>query len=94
MALTGTSVFPHALQVGSFLAVSDRPLTFDRERFGLDLVNYRLDGHPVLDMTNARHRLRLEELVNIPAPADREAIRKRYAGHLVITDDNMGVEWR
>ena len=94
VAFTGTTVFPYALQVGSFLAVSDSPLSFDRERFRRDLLDYRIDGHPVFDMTNDRHRRRLEEMVNMPAPADRDAIRKRFAGSLVFTDDNMGVEWR
>lgn len=94
VAFTGTTVFPHALQIGSFLAVSDAPLAFDRERLRRDLLSYRIDGQAVLDVTRDEDRKRLEELVNMPEPAGRDAIRDRFAGSLVMTDDNMGVEWR
>jgi spermidine synthase len=104
--LTGTMVFPYALRVGNCLAVSDSPITFDKERWRAALGEYRIDGEPVFDQANPLHRARLQEVVGL---ADTlydgdvtngmrieaaDTLRRRFAGASMITDDNMGAEWR
>jgi spermidine synthase len=91
---TGLSVFPHALTVQGFLAVSDSPLSFDRERWRHSLADYRIDGRPVFDLSNPEQRGLLERIVKETPVEDRASLRQRTAGRLVITDDNMGVEFR
>jgi len=91
---TGLSVFPYALSVRGILAVSDSPLSFDRERWRLSLADYRIDGHPVFDLSNQEQRRTLERIVKETPVEERDALLKRSAGRLTITDDNMGVEFR
>ena len=71
------------------------------------LESYRIDGKPVLDVSNSRDRRRLEQLqamsAYIATPDDRdrtqswlesrESILTRTQGRRTITDDNMGTEW-
>lgn len=59
---TGAAEFPYALRIANFLAVSDRPLGFGREQWKTALLNYRIDGAPVLDLSNPAHQARLNEL--------------------------------
>jgi spermidine synthase len=93
---TGCSVFPYALKVGGFLAVSDAPLALDLPRLRERLFEYPWEGKTIFDRntpgddarsTAAMERLRgmvksrEEVLAGIPASARR------------VTDDNMGTEW-
>jgi hypothetical protein len=99
---TGSSVFPYSLRVGNFLAVSDSPFTLDKSRWKEALINYQLDGHPVFDLSNPLHQERLQEVLNIADEPDaptsmhetRAGMLKRLAGVPIITDDNMGTEWK
>ncbi len=105
--LTGATVFPYALRVGNFLAASDSPINFDAERWRADLSTYKLEGKPVLDLTNSADRLAMDKLVALADTLHnskttkemeslelQESIRARCKGRRIITDDNMGVEWR
>jgi spermidine synthase len=102
---TGLAVFPHALRVYSALALSDSPLVFDRERWKSVLLNYTIDGKRVVDANSPTQMKKLDEIVNVtdgPAIGEWESIegndemrrRLRDRHNLIITDDNMGVEWR
>jgi spermidine synthase len=94
--LTGATVFPYALRVMNFLAVSDQPLHFDTQAFRDALLAWRIDGRPVLDPSRDEDRLKLEELLGWPGTPAIEygpAILRRTQGARVITDDNMGTEW-
>ena len=87
------------------MAVSDRPIPISPSRWRNTLVNYRLEGKPILDMELADDR---ELLNHILAKADtlpgntyvsegmetRKNILRRTQGQPVITDDNMVTEWR
>jgi hypothetical protein len=102
---TGISVFPFALRVGSFLAVSDSPLQVDRQRWERILLGYRIDGRPVLNPADPAARARLAEVLDMANGLDqphpgmdmrmeaREGIRRRAHLARIITDDNMGTEW-
>jgi spermidine synthase len=103
--LTGTTVFPYALRVLNFLAVSDSPIVVKKDRWRNILAYYQIEGKPVFDFTRPEDRRRFSEilsLANTVESKDSEAlmameyapgIRERYRGKQLITDDNMGTEW-
>jgi spermidine synthase len=102
---TGTAVFPYALRVMNFLAVSDSPLVVDQEAWRKALVSYRIDGKPVLNLELARDRQRLAEVLAMAGGLGQpgsganaameygDSIRLRTRDKRLFTDDNMGVEW-
>jgi spermidine synthase len=105
--LTGATVFPYALRIANFLAVSDSPIVFDREQLKSTLTTYRIDGQPVFDLSKSPGRAALEQIVSLPdlksmigwpdsnpLVEGRESLIRRLSGMRVITDDNMGTEWQ
>jgi hypothetical protein len=102
---TGTAVFPYALRVMNFLAVSDSPLVVDREAWAKALVSYSIEGKPVLNLELARDRQVLADVLAMADSLGRpgsgasgameygETIRRRTRGKRIFTDDNMGAEW-
>jgi spermidine synthase len=102
--LTGATVYPYALRVVNFLAVSDSPLTFDKAALKDALLAYRIDGTPVLDPSRDADRQKLDEMLGwadrfgVPdaasAPVEyAPGIRQRNRDKRIVTDDNMGTEW-
>lgn len=102
---TGAVHFPYAFRLGPFMAVSDSPIPISPSRWRNTLVNYRLEGKPILDLWLSDDR---ELLNHILAKADtlpgntyvsegmetRKNILRRTQGNPIITDDNMVTEWR
>ena len=101
---TGATVFPYSLRVMNFLAVSDSPLHIDKDRWEQTLLDYRIDGKPVLDMNRAADRQALQDAVDLATNAGPslrwEAIEysasflPRLRNQRIVTDDNMGSEWQ
>jgi len=103
--LTGVSVFPFAMRLANFMAVSPAPLQLDANRWLEVLTRYKIDGKPVFDLSQEQHRRRLQEVMAMVTTMDRDIrpgfftlesaghIRARAASVRVITDDNMGTEW-
>ncbi|MBX3211098.1 MAG: fused MFS/spermidine synthase [Labilithrix sp.] len=103
--LTASTVFPHALRVYNFMAVSDSPFSFDKDRWRATLTSMKIDGAPILP-DDDEGREYLEELVryadSVSAPPRDDGLERREsvlaraeaAGARVITDDNMVTEWR
>jgi spermidine synthase len=98
---TALVVFPHALRVSNFIAGSDAPLAIDPVAWRALLEGYRIDGHPVLDLTSEVDRETLEKLVAYAEPggANRDveeaaSLWTACAVGDVITDDNMLPEFR
>jgi hypothetical protein len=99
---TGASVFPYALRISSFLAVSDSPLALDKNRWRAALSSYRIDGRPVFDLANPQQRTRLDEVLHLADELDapggglesRASLQRRLTAARQITDDNMGTEWK
>ena len=92
--LTAAHVFPHVLRIANFIAASDAPFKFDRDRWRWLLETMQVEGKPVLDLGRADHKKVYEELAGFMDIAPRSAILEYYekiAGH--VTDDNMLVEW-
>lgn len=101
---TGAAVFPHALRVWNFLAVSDSPIRFDKSRWEEHLAAYRISDKPIFDLSDPAQVARLKEVLSLadslntdPKRAysleDADSLRRRLADKRIITDDNMGTEW-
>lgn len=99
--VTGATAFPYALRVLNFLAVSDSPLTLDKDRWRMALTDYQIDGQRIFDLSNPLQRSRLEEVLHLADELDvqsgelesRGSLLHRYKNVRLITDDNMGTEW-
>ena len=105
--LTGATVFPYALRIGNLLAVSDSPIEYNREQLRLALVNYRIDGRPVFNLSRPADQAALDKVVSLPDLTGvipkwlndpsferRTGLLQRDKGKRLITDDNMGTEWQ
>lgn len=102
---TGLSVFPYGLRVLNFLAVSGAPLVVDRQRWLAILNAYTIDGHRMFDSNSSPTTLavlgkymKLADSISQTPTADgmedSNSLRARIKEPLIITDDNMGWEWR
>ena len=89
------------------MAVSAAPIAWDFARWRRMLEAYRIDGKAVFDPARTEDRAVLDHLMAMEAslaPGDeRNANRPiepcpdilaRTAGKQIVTDDNMGSEWR
>jgi spermidine synthase len=93
--LTAARAFPHLMRITNFVAVSDDPFQFDRERWKWLLSTMRIEGRPVLDLDRPDHRRVYENLLGFNDMEYRPTILERTSKEAsVITDDNMVVEWR
>ena len=105
--LTGATVFPYALRVANFIAVSDSPIVFDGARLRSTLAAYRIDGRPVFHLSRPADRAKLEQIATMTESTssdpnlehaavleDRASLLRRLKGLRLITDDNMGTEWQ
>ncbi len=98
---TGIAMFPYALRVSSFLALSDAPLNLDKDRWRTMLASWHIDGRPVFDLEVPEQRsamenvLRLADQLDVPGGnlESRAGLSNRLKGTRLITDDNMGTEW-
>jgi spermidine synthase len=101
---TGLHVFPYGLRVINFLVVSDSPLQYNRDRMMTMLREYRIDGKLMFDPANPKSEGTLASYAKfvdtIAEPPNEvgmetsESLNVRLRPRLIITDDNMGWEWR
>lgn len=101
---TAATVFPYAMRVYNFMAVSDAPLVFDKARWHKTLTDFAIDGQPTVDTSTPEGQRLFEDLYayadTIRAePTDhgleaRDRILARTQAARVVTDDNMVPEWR
>jgi predicted membrane-bound spermidine synthase len=101
---TGLKVFPHALRVMNFMALSDAPLVVDKDRWLGVLRRYTIDQRPIFDLQNpqgsqvvAVYMALADSVAGPPRMQGLEAgesLRQRLGRRRLITDDNMGAEWR
>jgi len=104
---TGCLSFRNGYRVLNNLIVSDSPLTFDAARWRRVLASYVIDGKRVFPTDSPAQIESFDSLVAIPsessdpgiAAAERrmehcDSILQRTASLPLITDDNMGTEWR
>ena len=101
---TALRVFPHGLRVINFIAVSDSPITVDKERLIENLRRYKIDGKSVFDPLNPAAQkvlaayMALVDTLGVPprflGMESSDSLRARLGRRLIITDDNMGREWQ
>jgi spermidine synthase len=104
---TGCMIFPYALREFNFMVASNEPLQLDPSRLKPVLQNYSIDGHPLFDLSNPIHRARLGEITATLDPLSLDdldgsnetmesclSIKSRTRDLPLITDDNMGEEWK
>ena len=99
---TGARAFPYGLRISNFLAVSESPFTLDKKRWKAALTNYKIDGHPVFDLSNPLQQKRFEEVLSVTGQPNsptsllesRASMLNRSADVPTITDNNMGAEWK
>ncbi len=102
---TALRVFPYGLRVINFVAVSDSPIAVDKERLTENLHNYKIDRRLVFDpqVYPAAQKALVGYLAlidTLKAPPQfvgmefSDSLRSRLGRRFVITDDNMGLEWR
>ena len=100
---TGARTYPYALRVANFMAVSDSPITVNKERWRAFLASYQIGGVPLFNHANPQHLARLEQVLKLcdtwntdPTTIsleNRDSILQRTKSARTITDDNMGTEW-
>lgn len=101
---TAASVFPSAMRVYNFMAVSDSPLVFDKGRWARTLADFAFDGKPAIDRSTEDGQKFYDELVTYAdlihqPPQDegleaRESVLARTQAAAIVSDDNMVPEWR
>ena len=93
--LTAAHKFPHVLRVSNFIAASDSPFFFDRDRWKNLLRTMQVEGKPALDLTTPQGQAMYDELAGYIDLAPRDAILHYYEPIARdVTDDNMVVEWQ
>jgi spermidine synthase len=101
---TGLSVFPYGLRVENFLAVSDSPIGFNEDRWMSVLKKYEINNQAMFDPLNQKVPKTLASYAAFAAQIDTSttidsletsaSLKKRLGKRFIITDDNMGWEWR
>jgi spermidine synthase len=101
---TGLSVFPYGLRVVNFLAVSDSPINFNEARWMSVLRQYKIDSQLVFDPSSPKSEETLATYAALARALDKskafqsletsESLNRRLGNRLIITDRNMGWEWR
>jgi trans-aconitate methyltransferase len=92
---------PYAFRFENFVAISDAPIPFDRDKYRELLTNAQVDGVKQLDLTREHDREVLDGLVSVvdasplqwASVESRDDLLKRTAGAREVTDDNMSCEW-
>ena len=100
---TAVSVFPYAVRIHHFIAVSDAPLVFHAGEWQKIMKDYRIDGRVLIDPTRRDDQDFLNDVQQLASLATtnpygyfelQSTLRPTLAGRTVVTDDNMAVEWR
>jgi len=99
---TGMTVFPQTMIVSNNCLASMDPLVIDPERWRRVLAAYQLDGRPVYDRQTAAGRADLEAMIATVTDPDyfranfmrRDEMQRLYGAEPIITDDNMGHEYK
>ncbi|WP_062092514.1 spermine/spermidine synthase domain-containing protein [Caballeronia udeis] len=99
--------FPYGARFTNHMIVSLSPLEWDFDNWRNTLESYKIDGRAVLDLNSAPGRQRLKDLMSLQSSLTVPAasgpgqpiescsqILKRTADKQLVTDDNMGSEYR
>jgi len=96
IARTGCAVYPHAIRIGGFLAVSDAPLVLDYEKLRAMLLEYPRGAGTVFDRGAPGDLDRLDRTIRQLQRMvhTRPQLEAMFTPDVrLATDDNMGTEW-
>jgi len=103
---TGCLVFGNGARFTNHMVVSPAPIAWDFQRWRRILETYRIDGQPQFNPSRSEDSVLLDKAeamaasLTSTAPYDERPIEPcsdvltRTAGKEIMTDDNMGSEWR
>ena len=96
---TACTAFPYGARFSNHMVVSQTPIAWDFAGWRTVLENYRIDGKAEFDLKDAADRSRIESIVTEygRSGAKIEECSELLAAtqdRRIITDDNMGSEWR
>jgi predicted membrane-bound spermidine synthase len=96
---TACAAFPHGARFHNHMVVSEIPIDWDFARWRDVIENYKIDGKPEFDLNNAADRSRIDSLMDEyrrggPMIEECPELLSATTGSALITDDNMGTEWR
>jgi spermidine synthase len=100
---TGCLAFADGARFLNHLVVSDAPIRWDFARWRRTLEGYQIDDRPVFDRSRSKDRAELDTLQSWERSGGGDEtspieacsrILARTSGSDVVTDDNMGSEWR
>lgn len=96
---TGCTVFAHGARFTAHLVVSDTPIDWNYARWRDVIAHYTIDGKAQFDPDSAADRAQIDALMHDyrrdgPMVEECPELRAATADRTLITDDNMGTEWR
>jgi spermidine synthase len=96
---TACTAFPHGSRFSNHMVVSQTPIAWDFSRWRTVLENYRIDGKPEFDLKDAADRSRIESIMTEYSRGGAKIeecpeLLATTTDRTLITDDNMGTEWR
>jgi spermidine synthase/MFS family permease len=96
---TGCTAFAYGARFINHVVVSETPIAWDFARWRTVLENYKIDGKPEFDLSHAADRTRIDSLVTQfgrggPMIEECPELLAATKDKTLITDDNMGTEWR
>ncbi|RTE90499.1 fused MFS/spermidine synthase [Bradyrhizobium sp. LVM 105] len=95
---TGCTVFSHGARFLNHMVLSQTPIAWDHDRWRRTLETYSIDGKPEFASDDA-DRARLDALIadfrqDGPTIEPCPQLLEATTGQALVTDDNMGTEWR
>jgi spermidine synthase len=96
---TACAAFPHGARFSNHMVVSEMPIDWNFTRWREVLENYKIDGKPEFDPKNAVDHSLIDSLMNEyrrggPMVEECPELLSATTDSALITDDNMGTEWR
>jgi spermidine synthase len=96
---TACAAFPYGARFTNHMVVSESPIDWNFVRWRQTLESYAIDGKQQFDADSPADRAFLDSLMTINQSSrnmieDCRAVLARTSQMKLITDDNMGTEWR
>ena len=96
---TACTGFAHGARFTNHMVVSDTPIDWNYARWKTVLRDYRIDGKAEFNPTDAVDQARIDEIVNEyrrsgPMVEECPEVLSATKDSALMTDDNMGSEWR
>jgi spermidine synthase len=96
---TACTVFPHGARFTNHMVVSETPIDWNFSRWRNVLVSYTVDGKPAFDPNSAVDQSQIDSLMKEyrlggPMVSECPDLISATTDSALITDDNMGTEWR